>query len=200
MQSQEIENAKLANTLHEDINQLLSVAKMHLDQSNENQDMHQQKSANNIQLALQGIRKLAHSLTIPFGDDYEFEDAIEDLLLEYPEHRYVKVNFSNQLENEQAIKPGIKISVYRIIQEAFKNIFEFANAQQLFVQITDKAEGLQLIIEDDGVGFEYDFDNMGIGIKKIYNRVVAHAGTLDVQTSIGKGCRLDIYFPMQNSL
>ncbi len=194
IQTQEIENSRVATILHEDINQILAVAKMHLEMSGSN-DAAQQKSAAIIQEALQGIRKLSHSLSVPFGADYELEDAISDLLADFPECSHIKVNFVNQLKNEFDIKEDIRISVYRIVQEAIKNIFERNDSNLVLIKLVNKETGLLLRINDNSIGCKHDFNNMGVGVKKIYNRVMAHAGTMKIESKIDQGCELEIFIP-----
>ncbi len=194
IQTREIENSRLATILHEDINQILSVAKMHLEMGGSTEAA-QQKSAAIIQEALQGIRKLSHSLSVPFGADYEIADAISDLLAEYPEFSHIKVNFINELENELNIKEDIRISVYRIFQEAIKNIFERNDSSLVLIKLMNKETGLLLRINDNSIGCKHDFNNMGVGVKMIYNRVMAHSGTMKIESKIDQGCELEIFIP-----
>ena len=194
IQMQEIENSRVATILHEDINQMLAVAKMHIEMSGSN-DAAQQKSAAIIQDALQGIRKLSHSLSVPFGTDYEMEDAISDLLAEYPEFSHIKVNFVNELENEFDIKEDIRIGAYRIVQEAIKNIFARNDSNLVLIKILNKETGLLLRINDNSIGCKHDFNNIGDGVKMIYNRVMSHSGTMKIESEIGKGCELEIFIP-----
>jgi len=194
IQMQEIENSRVATILHEDINQMLAVAKMHIEMSGSN-DAAQQKSAAIIQEALQGIRKLSHSLSVPFGTDYEMEDAISDLLAEYPEFSHIKVNFVNELENEFDLKEDIRIGAYRIVQEALKNIFARNDSNLVLIKFLNKETGLLLRINDNSIGCKHDFNNMGDGVKMIYNRVMSHSGTMKIESEIGKGCELEIFIP-----
>jgi signal transduction histidine kinase len=53
-----------------------------------------------------------------------------------------------------------------------------------------------LIISDDGIGFDVKKSKKGIGLANIQRRVEMFAGTFQIETAPGKGCRMEIAIPV----
>ena len=54
----------------------------------------------------------------------------------------------------------------------------------------------QLIIKDDGIGFDSTKAHRGIGLSNIYERTRFYNGAVDIQTKPGKGCTLSVTIPV----
>ncbi|MGV9004456.1 ATP-binding protein [Flavobacterium sp.] len=87
----------------------------------------------------------------------------------------------------------IKINFYRIIQEALQNVSKYACANNVKVTISLKNQLLQLLIVDDGKGFDISaVKEAGIGLKNIKARATLMKGKFTIDSSIGGGTRLDL--------
>ena len=199
IQSQEKEKNEVATELHENINQILAVAKMNLDFFNRDlpdADKYIKKSHDNIERALQEIRKLSHSLATPSLNNYDPIEAIKELINDYASKGDFKVEFLNTLNTSIQLSDEIKLTIYRIAQEQLNNVFKHAKATDLIIKIYSDNEGVSFSIIDNGIGFTNNLKSIGMGLKNIENRVKLHSGKMTLDTDIGKGCRLDIFLPL----
>ncbi len=94
-----------------------------------------------------------------------------------------------------------RLVVYRILQEALNNIEKHANASTVRVDLTIREEEVQLIVEDDGRGFRPGrrlarLEERGhFGLSGMRQRVDSVAGTLYVDSAVGKGTRITVLVP-----
>ena len=112
-----------------------------------------------------------------------------------------KINLSGRLKitfrfstkgKKLHLKSEDKIAVYRIVQEQLNNIMKHAQARIVLVDLSIKSSVVNLVIEDDGKGFNPKKTNKGIGLKNIHHRVEYYHGSLDIETAQNKGCKMSI--------
>lgn len=84
---------------------------------------------------------------------------------------------------------------FRIIQEQTNNIIKYAEASEIIIGLCKKNNSFHLVIKDNGKGFDLETAKNGTGLINIRNRVEAFNGTLNITTSPGKGCCIDIVLP-----
>jgi len=89
-----------------------------------------------------------------------------------------------------------KINLYRVLQESFQNINKHAKANKVIVTFALVEATLKLIIQDNGVGFNYKRKRNGIGITNMISRINESGGTLKIVTEVNQGTLLDIEMPL----
>jgi signal transduction histidine kinase len=89
--------------------------------------------------------------------------------------------------------------VFRVIQEALNNTIKYAQATAVQISIKVKNDNLELLIADDGKGFELNSIKKGAGLKNIQNRVYLTGGSLVIDSAPDKGCKISINFPIKQS-
>ncbi len=109
--------------------------------------------------------------------------------------------FDATLENDEnigweQIDGGIKMHVYRILQEGLQNITKYAQAKRVAVKFSLREATLHIQIIDDGVGFDTDSKNKGIGLTNIRSRINNLAGSFEVTSTVGSGTILDLNIPI----
>jgi signal transduction histidine kinase len=90
----------------------------------------------------------------------------------------------------------VKITIYRIVQEALQNVIKYADAKvcSIFIINADNKE-LYLSIEDNGVGFDVNkIENEGIGLKNIKERAEILNSKLILTSELGKGTKIEVVF------
>lgn len=99
---------------------------------------------------------------------------------------------------------NVNINVYRMVQEAVNNAIKHAHAQSINVHLLNDAEGLRLMICDDGVGMQLDLvdQTRHFGLLGMRERVQALLGQFKVvsQPEISRGTTLEIRLPLQSAL
>jgi NarL family two-component system sensor histidine kinase YdfH len=90
--------------------------------------------------------------------------------------------------------------VLKIISEGLNNVAKHANAQSVWMKITEIDNGYHLVIEDDGRGFdpEEEREQQGqYGLIGIQERVELLHGNLVIDSHVGKGTCLEIHIPLE---
>ena len=88
--------------------------------------------------------------------------------------------------------------LYRIIQEIVNNIIKHAKASQISMQLIKHDTELNIMIEDNGVGFDSTKINEfnGIGLKGIQTRVEFLNGNVHFDSMVGRGTTVIIDVPL----
>lgn len=190
---------ELGKELHDNVSQILSTAKIMLDsfQQKECEDKEDclKKSEEYILLAINEIRKISKSLnTSRIKEELlgPVDEIVSNLRLSLP----VSVNLDFDLVLEKHLSAEQKLMIYRIIQEQTNNIIKYAQASKIVIAVKKKNNSLHLVVQDDGKGFDLKEAKSGIGLTNIRNRVEAFNGSLNIITSSGKGCCIEIMVPL----
>jgi signal transduction histidine kinase len=94
------------------------------------------------------------------------------------------------------LSEAIKFTLYRIIQEIIHNIIKHASAKKIDISITRTDDGINLMVEDDGIGFITSLVNSGLGLKNIHSRVKLLNGYFDVDSSLNRGTIYNVTIPL----
>jgi signal transduction histidine kinase len=92
----------------------------------------------------------------------------------------------------------VKVQLLRIVQEAFTNVHKHAQAEKVILSLTREADFLELIIQDDGIGFDpgdLPSDNRSFGLKIISARAEDVGGSLVIDSKHGQGTRIVVIVP-----
>lgn len=97
------------------------------------------------------------------------------------------------IEGECEIPPDVKIAFYRIAQETLNNVGKHAMAEQVHLKITCDDQGVAMLIEDDGQGFDpsqVSPEHLGLGIMEERARDVG--AEFEIKSEIGQGTRMSL--------
>nr|WP_299072313.1 sensor histidine kinase [uncultured Allomuricauda sp.] len=200
IEGQEAERMRIAKDLHDGLGGLLSTVKAHFSAiQNEVTKLERlnlaEKTNELIDEACVEVRRISHDM-IPHaltlsGLPAVLEDRAETLIGEG-----FKVDLDIQEFPEDMAKTR-QAMLFRLIQEIISNIRKHANAKNILIQILGNDRGLSLIVEDDGDGFEFEkaMKSGGVGLKSINSRVEFLNGTIDWDSSLGKGTTITVNIP-----
>jgi signal transduction histidine kinase len=88
----------------------------------------------------------------------------------------------------------LKTTIFRIVQEQLNNTIKYAEASEVQISIVQKNRMLQVTIADDGKGFDTTQKRKGIGITNIISRTELFNGRVNIESSPGQGCRMQVSF------
>ena len=94
------------------------------------------------------------------------------------------------------------MTLYRILQEALKNVEKHADARHVGVCLTKKDGYVHLAIVDDGAGFDPDHraakrkGKGGLGLLGMRERATYVRGSLTVKSAVGKGTTIRAQIPL----
>lgn len=191
LEVQEIERAKISKELHDNVGQKLSAASMMLNSETKNID----KIQNLIDTSLNDIRFLSKTLNTPILNSETLEKNLHFLIENQPDPE--KVNLSVNL-NEEFISDFTKGQLYRIIQEGINNSFKYGEADNIDVKINEENHILQVLIKDNGLGFELNKIKLGNGINNMKARVNNCSGEFNLFSMPDHGTKISIKIPINN--
>lgn len=197
--AQEKERNELAKELHDNINQVLSSVKMFLSIAKDDASVREDlinRSYDNINYAIEEIRKLSQSLVAPSLGDMGIKEAVEELIEQVNYAGSLKVELIYENEDDKKPDPHLDLMLYRIVQEQLNNIIKYAKASHVTITLRVTGKNIFLSITDDGVGFNLSEKSKGIGLKNISSRVEFYSGSLRIITAPGKGCTLEVIIPV----
>ena len=197
--AQEKERTEIGEELHDTVNQLLTASKFYLNHSLLEPDYAPfiLKSQEYIATAMEEIRKLSHALIGPYHDKtLGLIDSIEELISNISLVKDTRIAFKYSTFNEEECDVGLKLVIYRIIQEQIGNIFKHAKASEVEIELK-KENDVILIINDNGKGFDTSAKRKGIGLINIKSRAALHDGKVQILSSPGNGCKMTVIFKKQ---
>lgn len=191
----------ISQEIHDNVGQLLSLAKMQLNLIAESPEKNMQlidEIKDNISKAMSDLRDLAKGMS---------SDRIKLLgLYDSVVHEAERINKAGALQVAVTCT-GVKkepdhqkqLVIFRVIQECFQNIIKHARAAHVAVSFSYQLDSFDISIEDDGRGFEYNPGNPttgGLGLMNIFNRVNLVGGSAKVNSAPGKGTRIFLHIPI----
>jgi len=203
MNAYEEERARLARELHDDVTQRL--ARLAIDAGRGERGSNEVSPAETMRTVRDGLVRLSedvHSLS------YRLHPAVlEDLGLA----EALKVEcerFSRQeavpaavtLEGlPSGISPEIALCLFRVTQEALRNVTRHAKARTVKVSMQVRDGGLQLAVRDDGAGFvpALQRERPSLGLASMRERVHLLEGELDIESAPGHGTTILVWVPLK---
>jgi signal transduction histidine kinase len=103
--------------------------------------------------------------------------------------------------DETGIDVDLRVLLFKVIRELLRNVVKHSGAQSASVTVTRDPEELRAVVEDRGVGFEWQLSlfeprAQGFGLWSVADRVREAAGEMIVDTGPGRGCRVTVVFPL----
>lgn len=200
---QESEKENLARELHDGLGQILSLAKMRLDNLDdriieENREEFQQIKQL-IERSTTDLKSITRDLMPLSLRQLGLESALTVLLEDYKlAHQHLEIKLKISLKG---YKPNEKcsINIYRIAQEAVNNSMKYSKAKVLSLMLIKLNNNLHLMIEDNGIGFDFEENfkkNKSFGLKTIQERAKLLGAKLLVNTAPGKGTTINLNIPI----
>ncbi|HJW16891.1 MAG TPA: PAS domain-containing protein, partial [Flavisolibacter sp.] len=204
VETQEQERSEIGKELHDNVNQVLTTTKLYLDLAISNPELRDEmvlKSNKNIINVINEIRQLSRSLMNPSIGDLGLIDSINDLIENINLTRKLHVSLQAKAEIEDLLDKNQKLTIFRIIQEALNNAIKHAKASKVNIKILFNTSLVEVVIEDNGIGFNLQKVKKGAGLKNIQNRIYLINGTHNIESAPFKGSKIIINFPFnQNSI
>lgn len=202
MKGQELERNRIAKDLHDSLGGLLSTIKLQFDGLQKNDkgqlgDQDIQHIHNMLDMACNEVRNIASNLKPGALDKLGLSNAILDLIT-----KYKQVTETEIVYQEYGLKTSIpsakSIHIYRIVQELLHNSIKHANASEILVQLSEDNGDLNILIEDDGRGFDLNKIKEGMGTQNIRSRINYLKADINTQSQPGEGTSTMIIFPLNN--
>lgn len=178
--------------LHDNIGQLLTLAKIQLQNATKENIAEVTKT---ISQGLREVRSLSKLINPEAIKNIELKEAIQ---LEID--RFNRLNFIasklNVIGEVQEIDKKSSIIIFRILQEFFSNTIKHSRASDLKVTLEYSNTNLRIIASDNGVGFSSEVTKDGIGLINIKNRAHLIGAEAVFTSEKNKGTTLEINYKL----
>ena len=201
LKGQEDERSRLAKDLHDGLGGLLSGVKFSLSNMKDNLIITPdnmtvfERSLDMIDTSIKELRRVAHNMMPEMLVKFGLDEALKEYCNSINTTKLLIVKYQS-LGMEERIDKSIEIIMYRIIQELLNNVMKHAAATEAFVQLIREGARLNVVVEDNGKGFDTSLaeSNKGAGLENVRSRVDYLKGQLDIHAEPGKGTLVNIEF------
>ena len=148
------------------------------------------------------VHHLAWELRPAVLNDLGLKTALGNYLTQWSERTEIALDFHSCNLDKQLLSPDIETTVYRIIQEALTNILKHAQAKNVSVVVECQQNNMQVIVEDDGKGFDTEYllhkatKEGRLGVVGMQERAAMVEGTLDIESTPGAGTVVFVHIPL----
>ena len=202
MQGQEKERERIAKDLHDRLGSMLSAIKLQFSalearmtrMEAEQKDQYRHVF-NLLDEAVSEVRRISHDMMRGVITQFGLERALEDLRSSIEAPGTLQVELST-FGLEGRLEPKLEIAVYRMVQEMMSNVLKHARADHITIQITRSAAALNVIVEDNGRGFDPQSATEGMGMGNIRARAAEFKGSVNVDTQPQRGTSISIDIPL----
>ncbi len=148
-----------------------------------------------------GIRELMAELRCPGLQELSTADMIETYLRDYEERAGIPVLADLAQLGDASLETEQKLAVFRIVQEALRNVRRHSGASRVLVRAAQHASQIELVVEDDGSGFNVlgvtsDYPRRGMGLAGMRERAKAIGGEVGIDSQPGQGTCITLTVPM----
>lgn len=199
----EEERRRIASEIHDEIGVLLTALKLDLSwlrnrlpSDNAALQEKAQDMAELLDTAGKSANNLVHSLRPAFLDCFGIVAAIEIEAREFTKRTGIPCKITKS-EDSITVPDEQSITLFRVFQETMNNIMKHAQANQVQVQISEGLHGVELIVSDDGKGFDESARNKprSFGLRGIQERIGHLGGRARISSSPGAGTIVAVLLP-----
>lgn len=211
MEAQESERKRVAHELHDSIGASLTAVKYGLEREVTRAGQAGQcldggilaQLTTTVEATIKDVKRIYGNLRPLILDDLGLLPAIRSLVRQFREVR-PQVKFEDSVQaQESEIPEGLKIVIYRLVQEALNNISKHSDAKTVELSLSCKAGSVVLTIRDDGRGFDLreilleEGHRHQIGLQSMKERSELSGGSFSIVSSKGKGTMIRVVWPDQ---
>jgi signal transduction histidine kinase len=201
--AQEEERRRLAREMHDDVTQRLAALAI------DTAKVQSEAGGSAVGQAVDGVRQrivklsedvhaLSYRLHPSLIEDLGLAAALRVECNRVARQEDVAVEFDAPGATRK-VPPQVAICLFRIAQEALRNVTRHAHARNVKVSLHDQEGGMTLVVRDDGEGFYpvADRTRSSLGLVSMRERVRLVGGTLDIESAPGRGTSVLAWVPKE---
>ncbi len=207
--AEEKERLRLSHELHDQAGQSLIAAILELSEIDPRRDEAMRQHLHEVRQRLEEMGKTLHriawELRPPSIDELGLRKALASYIEDWGEQCGTEVDFHCDDPSVDQVQSDIGSAVYRVVQEALTNIVKHAQRPASVSVVLRRVNAtLQVIIEDDGCGFDVGAvaatagHSRGLGLDGMRERLLLIGGTLEIESSMGAGTTIFARIPLDS--
>ena len=197
IQAQERERRRIAQDLHDEVNQALTAVSLRLQASIQQAPPALRRELTETKRlasqAMEELLALARHLRPAVLDDHGLLPALHSQVRDFAEQTGINASF-NSRGSMPTLTPEQQLVIYRVTQEGLSNVAQHADARRVDVELSFIGRTV-LRINDDGRGFTHVIGatrNGGLGLSGMRERALLIGGQLSIWSADGQGTRVEL--------
>ncbi len=208
LEGEENERKRLALELHDTIGSILSATKYAFKSMENSLEKlltenkgHYQKINGMLDEALENVRRISHDMASGILVEKGITGALQQLCDTLQTSGNIQI-LLNTHGFDQKIDYTTEVNLYRIVQEILTNVIKHSNATQVNIQLVKSKKNINLVVDDNGKGFDPNDSSLrkGIGLSNIDKRVKKLAGKWNIDSGKGIGTTIVIDVPINEEV
>lgn len=204
---EEEQKKEIASNIHDHLSQSLVISKMRINQLKKNPQLKMIEEdlkfiEEHISEALDNSRKITYELSPPVLYQLGIIDALNWLLEKVEENHKIGYRINSNLSSLK-LDDAKSILLYRSIQEIINNTIKYANATLITLDLNKNNLGLDIIMTDNGVGFDTSLLNnhrnhtgSGFGLFTVQERIRNIQGKFTIVSKVNAGTTVKFFIPL----
>jgi signal transduction histidine kinase len=194
LETEEEERRRVSRELHDELGQRLALLGIQIEEMERRLGANPDVSASLEKLRTQvgdiadDVHRICYRLHPVILEHLGLVAAIRSYCEEYSTWSGVKTRFTScgVFSN---LPSSVALCVYRVVQEALRNVSKHACASRALVVLRGSGAGVQVVIKDSGRGFL-------LGLTSLHERVRLAGGVCAIRTAPGRGTRIEVAVPI----
>jgi PAS domain S-box-containing protein len=205
-QAEQRERRRLAQVLHDHLQQLLVASKIHVDVLQRRTQDALQRSLQQVYALLDESIQVSRDLTIelspPMLYDVGLTPALQWLARSMHEKHGLHIDVAAE-GDVQIDSEDVRVFLFQAVRELLFNVVKHAQAGRAVVRLCQGADRqVQVTVEDNGVGFDLDQRRVGrtmgggFGLFSVQERIESLGGRMEIDSAPGRGTRIVLWAPV----
>ncbi len=182
----------IGRELHDNIGQLLSLAKLNFGSAKPEKQSEGRVILNQI---IKEVRGLSKTLNIDWVESISLAEFINQELRKIQATGFCETSLENNME-DFALTKDQKLVLIRVTQECLNNAIKHASPDRIDVKIYQNGKGKVIEISDNGHGFDQTIPSKGSGMTNLKKRMETIGGEFQLTSVVGKGTDIKLLLPI----
>lgn len=183
--------SQVGRELHDNIGQLLSLAKLSLNSPKPEKQTEGREYLNQI---IREVRTLSKTLNLDWVESLSLDGFIRQQLEKIQSTGFCETALESDGSFSELGKDQ-KLVLIRVIQECLNNAIKHAQPDRIDIRITKNSHSRRIEIRDDGAGFDTSHASTGSGMYNLKKRMETIGGKFNVTSELGKGTHITLELP-----
>lgn len=181
----------IGRELHDNIGQLLSLAKLNFGSLKENK---REEGKDILSQAIQEVRGLSKQLNLDWVETISINEFIAQQLDRISSTGFCETSLEADFELVDLPKDQ-KLVLIRVIQESLNNAIKHASPNNILIRLQMNGESKQISIIDNGKGFDSSQTSTGSGMVNLEKRMQTIGGEFELTSTVGEGTEITLTLP-----
>lgn len=181
----------IGRELHDNIGQLLSLAKLNFGSIKPGKQEEGKLILNQV---IQEVRGLSKTLNLDWVESISLNEFILEQLKRIQNTGFCETTLDADFELVDLPKDQ-KLVLIRVIQESLNNSIKHACPDKILIKMRESKEGKHIWIIDDGKGFDSLQNSNGSGMFNLKKRMETIGGKFKLTSTVGKGTEITLTLP-----